>query len=140
MSASYFADIEPIKFEGLESTNPFAYRYYDEDRVVMGKTMAEHLRMAVCYWHTFCWDGFDVFGAGTFNRPWHGGPIDQARADRMAQPARPDVVSGLDGVEMCRPRPHGRIAVERIGQVLVEHQVVDGGIEVEHGFGSFLTR
>jgi xylose isomerase len=87
MSASYFADIEPIKFEGTESTNPFAYRYYDKNRVVMGKTMAEHLRMAVCYWHSFCWDGFDVFGAGTFNRPWHGGPIDQARADHKLDEA-----------------------------------------------------
>ena len=87
MSTSYFAGIEPIKFEGLESTNPLAYRYYDKNRVVMGKTMAEHLRMAVCYWHTFCWDGFDVFGAGTFNRPWHGGPIDQARADHKLDEA-----------------------------------------------------
>jgi xylose isomerase len=87
MSASYFADIEPIKFEGTESTNPLAFRYYDKDRVVMGKTMADHLRMAVCYWHTFCWDGFDVFGAGTFNRPWHGGPIDQARADHKLDEA-----------------------------------------------------
>lgn len=87
MSASYFADIEPIKFEGTETTNPLAYRYYDKDRVVMGKTMAEHLRMAVCYWHTFCWDGFDVFGAGTFNRPWHGGHIDQARADHKLDEA-----------------------------------------------------
>jgi xylose isomerase len=87
MPASYFSDIEPIKFEGLESTNPLAYRYYDKDRVVMGKTMADHLRMAVCYWHTFCWDGFDVFGAGTFNRPWHGGPIDQARADHKLDEA-----------------------------------------------------
>jgi xylose isomerase len=87
MTRSYFADVEPIKFEGLESTNPLAYRYYDKDRVVMGKTMAEHLRMAVCYWHSFCWDGFDVFGAGTFNRPWHGGPIDQARADHKLDEA-----------------------------------------------------
>ena len=87
MAASYFADIEPIKFEGTDSTNPLAFRYYDKNRVVMGKTMAEHLRMAVCYWHTFCWDGFDVFGAGTFNRPWHGGPIDQARADHKLDEA-----------------------------------------------------
>ena len=87
MATSYFADIEPIKFEGIDSTNPLAYRYYDKNRVVMGKTMAEHLRMAVCYWHTFCWDGFDVFGAGTFNRPWHGGPIDQARADHKLDEA-----------------------------------------------------
>jgi xylose isomerase len=85
--ASFFADIEPIKFEGLDSTNPLAYRYYDKNRVVMGKTMEEHLRMAVCYWHTFCWDGFDVFGGGTFNRPWHGGPIDQARADHKLDEA-----------------------------------------------------
>jgi xylose isomerase len=87
MSGSYFADIEPIKFEGINSTNPLAYRYYDKSRVVMGKTMEEHLRMAVCYWHTFCWDGFDVFGAGTFNRPWHGGQIDQARADHKLDEA-----------------------------------------------------
>jgi xylose isomerase len=87
MPASYFSDIEPIKFEGTESTNPLAFRYYDKDRVVMGKTMAEHLRMAVCYWHTFCWDGFDVFGAGTFNRPWHGGPIDQTLADHKLDEA-----------------------------------------------------
>jgi xylose isomerase len=87
VSTSYFADIEPIRFEGTDSTNPFAYRYYDKNHVVMGKTMAEHLRMAVCYWHTFCWDGFDVFGAGTFNRPWHGGPIDQARADHKLDEA-----------------------------------------------------
>jgi xylose isomerase len=87
MSVSYFADIEPIKFEGLNSTNPLAYRYYDKNRVVMGKTMEAHLRMAACYWHTFCWDGFDVFGAGTFNRPWHGGPIDQARADHKLDEA-----------------------------------------------------
>jgi xylose isomerase len=87
MTRSYFADIEPIRFEGIESTNPLAYRYYDPSRVVMGKTMAEHLRMAVCYWHSFCWDGFDVFGAGTFNRPWHGGPIDQARADHKLDEA-----------------------------------------------------
>jgi xylose isomerase len=87
MSASYFADIEPIKFEGTDSTNPLAFRYYDKTRIVMGRTMEEHLRMAVCYWHTFCWDGFDVFGAGTFNRPWHGGPIDQARADHKLDEA-----------------------------------------------------
>jgi xylose isomerase len=87
MSASYFADIEPIAFEGIESTNPLAYRYYDKNRVVMGKTMAEHLRMAVCYWHSFCWDGFDVFGAGTFSRPWHGGAIDQERADHKLDEA-----------------------------------------------------
>ena len=87
MSRSYFADIEPIQFEGTESHNPLAFRYYDRNRIVLGKTMEAHLRMAVCYWHSFCWDGFDVFGAGTFNRPWHGGPIDQARAEHKLDEA-----------------------------------------------------
>jgi xylose isomerase len=81
LNRSYFGDIAPIAFEGPQSTNPLAYRYYDKNRVVLGKTMEQQLRMAVCYWHTFGWDGFDVFGAGTFKRPWHGGPLNQAAAD-----------------------------------------------------------
>ena len=81
MNRSYFSDIAPIAFEGPESRNPLAYRYYDKNRLVLGKTMEQQLRMAVCYWHTFCWDGFDVFGAGTFQRPWHGRPLDQAAAN-----------------------------------------------------------
>ena len=87
MKPSYFADIAPIAYEGPESTNPLAYRYYDKTRMVGGKTMEEQLRMAVCYWHTFNWDGFDVFGAGTFRRPWHGGANDQAAADHKLDEA-----------------------------------------------------
>jgi xylose isomerase len=87
MTDSYFKDIAPIQYEGPESTSQLAYHYYDKSRVVLGKTMEDHLRMSVCYWHTFCWDGFDVFGAGTFNRPWHGGPVDQARADHKLDEA-----------------------------------------------------
>jgi xylose isomerase len=87
VTRSYFADIAPIQFEGEQSTNPLAYRYYDKKRVVLGKTMEEHLRFAVCYWHTFCWNGFDVFGAGTFNRPWHGGALDQAAAEHKLNEA-----------------------------------------------------
>jgi len=71
MAASYFAGIDPIRYEGPDSTNPLAFRYYDADRQVLGKTMAEQLRIAVCYWHSFVWPGADVFGPGTFNRPWH---------------------------------------------------------------------
>lgn len=88
MSASYFADIAPIRFEGPESDNPLAYRHYDKDRLVLGKRMEDHLRLAVCYWHSFCWDGYDVFGAGTFNRPWHNHPVvDQAAADHKLDEA-----------------------------------------------------
>ena len=70
-TSSFYDGIGKIAFEGSESSNPLAYQYYDKDRVVMGKRMEDHLRPSVCYWHTFCWDGYDVFGAGTFNRPWH---------------------------------------------------------------------
>ena len=81
MSQPYFGSIPPIRFEGAGSENPLAYRYYDKDRVVLGKRMEDHLRMAVCYWHTFCSEGADMFGPGTFHRPWHDGPMDQAHAE-----------------------------------------------------------
>ncbi len=71
MTASYFSAIPAIRYEGPESKNPLAYRWYDKDRVILGKRMEDHLRPAVCYWHSFCWDGFDIFGEGTFQRPWH---------------------------------------------------------------------
>jgi xylose isomerase len=66
----FFAGIPPIRYEGPESRNPLAYRFYDPQRVVRGKPMAEHFRFAVCYWHSFCWPGADMFGHGTFRRPW----------------------------------------------------------------------
>ncbi len=73
---------EPIPFEGLESTNPLAYKVYEPNRLVLGKRMEDHLRIAVAYWHSFNWPGSDVFGAGTFDRPWlsgTGAPMDAAR-------------------------------------------------------------
>ena len=73
MTVPYFRDIDAIRFEGQDSENELAFRYYDPERLVLGKPMSEHLRFAVCYWHTFCWPGSDVFGAGTFERPWHAG-------------------------------------------------------------------
>jgi len=71
MSQPIFAGIEPIRYQGPEASSLLGFRYYDKDRLVRGKRMEDHLRMAVCYWHTLSWNGFDVFGAGTFNRPWH---------------------------------------------------------------------
>lgn len=66
----YFQNIASVEFEGKNSTNPLAYRYYDAKKVILGKTMEEHLRLAVCFWHTFCWSGHDIFGESTFDRPW----------------------------------------------------------------------
>ena len=79
MSADYFKDIEPIKFEGVNSTNPLSFRHYNKDQVVMGKRLEDHLRFAVCHWHNFCWDGKDIFGLGqgTMNRPWHRSGADE---------------------------------------------------------------
>jgi xylose isomerase len=71
MSKPAFPGIEPIRYQPDAAPNALAFRYYDKDKKVRGKRMEDHLRMAVCYWHTFVWNGFDVFGAGTFNRPWH---------------------------------------------------------------------
>jgi xylose isomerase len=77
--SSYFNAIAQIRFEGAESKNPLAFKWYDKDRMVMGKSMQDHLRFAVCYWHSYCWNGFDPFGYdGTFERPW------QHMADPMA--------------------------------------------------------
>ena len=72
MSAAtdYFAQFPDVTFAGEDATNELAYRFYDKDRMVLGKRMEDHLRFAVCMWHTFCWPGSDVFGAGTFDRPW----------------------------------------------------------------------
>jgi xylose isomerase len=66
MSAPFFPEVASIPFEGPESTNPLAFRFYERDRLVLGKRMEEQLRPAVCYWHTFCWPGDDTFGEGTF--------------------------------------------------------------------------
>ena len=66
----YFAGIGKIQFEGRESDNPLAFKWYDENRIVAGKTMKEHLRFAIAYWHTFCGQGSDPFGPGTQRFPW----------------------------------------------------------------------
>ena len=71
MSTGFFGDIAQIKFEGADSTNPMAFHHYNPEEVIMGKTMAEHLRFAVAYWHSFAWEGGDPFGGQTFVRPWH---------------------------------------------------------------------
>ena len=82
--AGFFPDVpERIGFGGLDSTDPFSFKVYDADRLVLGKRMEDHLRIAVCLWHSFNWPGSDVFGVGTFDRPWLTGtdePMDAARA------------------------------------------------------------
>src|SRR5450755_3985240 len=65
-----FPDIEKIRFEGPKSKNMLAFHHYDQNEVVEGKPMKDHLRFAVAYWHTFRGTGLDPFGPGTMQRPW----------------------------------------------------------------------
>ena len=70
MPKEFFPFVKQIKYEGKDSRNPLAFKYYNENQVVAGKTMKEHLRFAVAWWHTFCGTGADPFGPGTRNFPW----------------------------------------------------------------------
>ncbi len=71
MSESFFTGVEtPIRFGGLDSTDPLEFKVWQPDRVVLGRTMAEWLRPGACFWHSFAWDGRDMFGIGTLDRPW----------------------------------------------------------------------
>ena len=84
---SLFSTVEPVRFEGPNTSNEFAYRVYDKDRVVLGKRMEEWLKVAVCYWHSFNWPGQDIFGGGTLPRPWLGATISQEMADTKLEAA-----------------------------------------------------
>ncbi|MBQ4818561.1 xylose isomerase [Aquimarina sp. MMG016] len=70
VDTEYFKGIDDIKFEGAGSDNPLAFKYYDPERVVAGKTLREHFKFAIAYWHTFCGLGADPFGPGTQNFAW----------------------------------------------------------------------
>ncbi len=71
-TTAYFPSVGKIKFEGKESKNPMAFRYYDPEKVVYGKTMAEWFKFSMAWWHTLCADGGDPFGGGTQVHPWVG--------------------------------------------------------------------
>ena len=66
----YFKEIKEIKFEGVDSDNPLAYRFYDKDKMVLGKPMKDHFKFAIAYWHSFVNTGNDPFGSGTKQFPW----------------------------------------------------------------------
>jgi xylose isomerase len=68
----FFKEVGKIKYEGKDSKNPLAFKYYNPEEVIAGKTMKEHLRFSVAYWHTFTADGSDPFGKATMLRPWDG--------------------------------------------------------------------
>ena len=77
----FYKGIGAVSYEGKESDNPFAFKYYNPEQKVMGKSMREHFKFAVAYWHSFCGQGSDPFGPGTQNYPWDksSDPIQRAR-------------------------------------------------------------
>ena len=83
MGGAFFREVsEPIRFEGLDSTNPLAFKVYDPDRIVLGKRMEGHLRPARCFWHSFAWTGLGMFGVGTHM----GSSRDDFVRDLLARP------------------------------------------------------
>jgi xylose isomerase len=78
----YFPGVRPVKYEGPDSRNPLAFKHYNPSQRVMGKTMAEHLRFAVCYWHTMKGGGGDPFGPGTRIMPWNQGADEMTVAEQ----------------------------------------------------------
>ncbi|MBR4597474.1 MAG: xylose isomerase [Opitutales bacterium] len=84
MAKEYFPTVGKIKFEGKDSKNPMAFRYYDAEKVIMGKKMKDWLKFSMAWWHTLCAEGADQFGGGTKTFPWNGAecPV-QAAKDKM---------------------------------------------------------
>lgn len=84
---TWFSDIPAIQYEGPQSTNPFAFRWYNPDEPVEGQPMRDHLRFSVVWWHTFRFAGADPFGAATLQRPWDDGTDSIANAQRRVDAA-----------------------------------------------------
>lgn len=82
-----FPNISKIRYEGRDSKNPLAFKHYNPDEVVDGKTMNDHLRFSVTYWHTFRGTGADMFGSGTAIRPWDDGTASVENAQRRVRVA-----------------------------------------------------
>lgn len=80
MSTEFFPSIGKITYEGPDSRNPLAFKHYNPTEVIEGKTMEEHFRFSVVYWHTMRGTGGDMFGWGTANRPWQTGGRNRQRS------------------------------------------------------------
>jgi len=94
--AEFFAEVPGrVEFGGLASSNPLAFKVYEPDRMVLDRRMEDHLRIAVCLWHSFNWPGSDVFGVGTFDRPWLAAGADPRSASRAKLEAAFEFVDKL---------------------------------------------
>ena len=96
----FFKGIGAIAFEGRESDNPLAYKYYNPELVVAGKSMREHFKFAVAYWHSFCGTGADPFGPGTLIHPWDA-PADALEAAKLKADAAFEFITKLGFDYFC---------------------------------------
>jgi xylose isomerase len=128
MTTGFFGDIKPIKYEGPESTNPLAYRFYNKDEVVAGKRLEDHLRFAIAYWHSFAWPGGDPFGGQTFERPWfpNGGSADTMENAKLKADVAFEMFTLLGTPYYCfhdaDVRPEGKNLAESIDRL---NQIAD---------------
>ncbi|KAA0585921.1 xylose isomerase [Azospirillum lipoferum] len=117
-TASFFGDLSPVAYRGPDSRDPLSYRWYDKDRVVLGKRMEDHLRLAACYWHSFCWPGGDPFGGETFLRPWMRPGLDPMQAARAKADVAFEMFRLLDIPFFCfhdlDAAPEGATLVETV--------------------------
>jgi xylose isomerase len=97
----YFPGIGKIPYEGPESDNPLAFKFYDPEKIVGGKKMKDHLRFAVAYWHSFCADGTDPFGSATHLHPWIAGARDPMEAAEHKMDAAFEFISKLGAEFYC---------------------------------------
>ncbi|WP_223424853.1 xylose isomerase [Tateyamaria pelophila] len=119
MTTGFFEGLTPATFEGADSTNPMAFHHYNPDEMVMGKSMKEHLRFAVAYWHSFAWEGGDPFGGPTFERPWH--PQDDMGRAKMKADVAFEMFDLLQAPFFCWHdadiRPEGDTLAESIARL-----------------------
>ncbi len=136
MSTGFFGDIQKVKYEGPDSTNPLAFRYYQPDEIVLGKRMEDHLRFAVAYWHTFTWPGGDPFGGQTFLRPWFE---DTMKAAKLKADVAFEFFSLLGAPYYCfhdaDVRPEGKNFVENTKNL---NEIVDYFAEKQAASGTKL--
>ena len=148
MTADFFPT-QKIAFEGEDSTNLLAFRHYNPDEVLMGKTMKEHLRFACAYWHSFAWPGGDPFGGQTFDRPWFPDRMsDEMAAARLKADIAFEMFSALDVPYFCfhdaDVRPEGSNFSESAANLntivdIFEQKMADTGIGLLWGTANLFS-